>query len=425
MYEHISKSHVIICIFMVFTNCIRNTQSLISSYRRSGGLSQRRAFRQLKQRCFSSSSSMSDVIGNHNIQSSLHENSLDLFSAYFPIYYNDVYEVPLPPNHRFPMEKYRQVRERVQENINNLPVDYKTNVQSEFRISPLISLENLTTTHCPDYVERYMKGNQTDQEVRNVGFPWSLKGVARSLSSTGGTVAAAKSMCEAKKRQLSYIGGIGKHCKGVSESKDVERQLGNIWGAHLAGGTHHAFRDRGEGFCVFSDIAVAANTILRDYPDFIKKILIIDLDVHQGNGNSVLFQGRNDVITFSVHCSSNYFSPKEDSDLDIELPPGCNDATYLATLNHWLQRISKEAEDVDFVFFQAGVDILNEDRLGRMDVSQDGVARRNKMVFDFANQLKVPLCITMGGGYPKKSWEPILSAHSNVYTQAFSYLADN
>lgn len=332
---------------------------------------------------------------------------VDLNRPFFPIYYNDVYEVPLPPNHRFPMKKYRQVRKIVQEQIASIPEGERERIQYEFCVSPLVTKEDLITTHSLEYVDRYLLGDLTPEEIRNVGFPWSLEGVNRSLSSTGGTVAAAISVCQARRRQLS---------------EQNENNMKPLWSAHIAGGTHHAFEDRGEGFCVFSDIAVAANVALKLFPDTVRRILIIDLDVHQGNGNAVLFRDKNDVFTFSLHCSANYFSKKETSDLDIELPPDCNDETYLSTCNHWLNRISRDAGKFDLIFFQAGVDILSDDRLGRMLISQQGLERRNRMVFDFAHKMGVPLCITMGGGYPRKDWAPILNAHANVYLQAFDYL---
>lgn len=338
----------------------------------------------------------------------------------FPIYYNDVYEVPLPPKHRFPMTKYRKVRERIQSKLLSLNKTQNKVHNVSFRISPLVSIQDLALTHCEAYIARYIKGQQTPDEIRNVGFPWSTAGVARSLSSTGGTVAAAKAVCQAKR---------------LASSHPNESKQGPFWSAHVAGGTHHAFYDRGEGFCVFSDIAVAANVILRDYPDVVKRILIVDLDVHQGNGNAVLFQGRHDVITFSIHCSSNYFSKKEESDLDIELPSGCDDETYLSTLHYWLNRIYKESNGssnttssnntkFDFIFYQAGVDILQSDRLGRMNISPEGVSRRNKMVYEWATKMNVPLVITMGGGYPRdNNWEPILEAHAGVYLEAFEYIS--
>lgn len=333
---------------------------------------------------------------------------------FFPIYYNDVYEFPLPPNHRFPMDKYRRVRELVQQGISAPANDDKADVDCQFRVSPLASVDELTSTHCPDYVHRFMMGDLTEKEIRNVGFPWSQSGVDRALSSVGGTVAAAIAVCEACSERPT-----------MTENNIRTLPAAPCWGAHVAGGTHHAFYDRGEGFCVFSDIAVAANVILQLFPNTIRRVLILDLDVHQGNGNAVLFHGRPDVFTFSLHCKANYFSEKQASDLDIELPSDCNDATYLVTLRHWLKQIRKEAGEFDIIFFQAGVDILEHDRLGRMNLSAAGVKRRNDLVFDFAaNEMKLPLVITMGGGYPRgNAWSPILEAHANVYLQAHHFLA--
>jgi acetoin utilization deacetylase AcuC-like enzyme len=284
---------------------------------------------------------------------------------------------------------------------------------AEFVISPLATVEELETTHSPEYIARFLRGDQTEQEQRNVGFPWSQQGVDRALSSVGGTVAAACSVCEELERRRQHV-----------QSKDLAM---TPWAAHVAGGTHHAFYDYGEGFSVFSDMAVASNVVLVRYPHLIKRILMLDLDVHQGNGNAVLFQGRSEVSTVSIHCEGNYFSQKQKSDLDIELPIGCNGATYLMTLNHWLKRIERlsGSDHYDLMFFQAGVDILEDDRLGRMDVSADAVKKRNEMVFDFARRLNLPLVICMGGGYPRnpEDWTPIIDAHSQVYFGAHQYLA--
>lgn len=283
-----------------------------------------------------------------------------------------------------------------------IPCDVLPHASIDFRVSPLATVEEITTTHSPEYVDRYLQGDLTERELRNVGFPWSIEGVMRSLSSVGGTVAAAVAVCDALKQ--------------FPDSP--------VWSAHVAGGTHHAFYDYGEGFCVFSDIAVAANVVLQRYPDLIRRVLIIDLDVHQGNGNARLFQGRQDVLTFSMHCDANYFSPKEHSDLDVELPVDCNDETYLMSLRHWLKQIQEQGGNFDLIFFQAGVDVLEQDRLGHMSLTSDGVKRRNQMVFDFARLRHVPLVITMGGGYPARdNWTPTLEAHANVYFQAQNYLA--
>lgn len=319
------------------------------------------------------------------------------------IYYNDVYEVKLPPNHRFPMEKYAKVRRMLQSWVQGSPA----NTDCEFRVSPLASISELTTTHCPDYVQRFLVGDITEQEQRNVGFPWSVQGVERAQSSVGGTVAAARHVCQSLVR------------KNRSDSTATTAPC--AWAAHVAGGTHHAFYDYGEGFCVFSDMAVAANVILNEFP-FVKRILLLDLDVHQGNGNAVLFQDNPNVVTVSLHCAANYFSEKQTSDLDIELPDKCNDATYLMTLQHWLGRIKAE-EPFDLVLFQAGVDVLQEDRLGRMSLTSRGVQRRNELVYEFCHSTNTPLVITMGGGYPQTGdWAPIIEAHAGVYFQAYQFL---
>ncbi|KAL7570068.1 hypothetical protein ACA910_017103 [Epithemia clementina (nom. ined.)] len=337
----------------------------------------------------------------------------------FIIYYNDVYEVQLPPNHRFPMSKYRQTRELVQTWIANdriaphreqqqIEEKLLKGIDCEFRVSPLATVEELETTHCPSYIQRYMTGDMTETELRNVGFPWSKESVQRSLSSVGGTLAAA---CEAVERHINNNHELA--------------PLSLHWAAHIAGGTHHAFYDRGEGFSVFSDMAVAANVVLKRYPDHIKRILFVDLDVHQGNGNAVLFRNKPEVFTFSLHCKSNYFSQKETSDLDIELPAECGDTTYLMTLQHWLNRFRRgDGGKFDIILFQAGVDVLDVDRLGRMALTQSGVERRNQLVFEFGRDMQLPLVICMGGGYPRRGsdWAPVLNAHANVYYRAFKFL---
>lgn len=349
-------------------------------------------------------------------------DSLDPHRSFFPIYYNDVYEVTLPPNHRFPMGKYRKVREKIQNVITSSSTsDSKHRVACEFRISPLATISELSTTHSLHYIQRFMSGDLSESEIRNVGFPWSPSGVDRSRSSVGGTVAAAVAVCQELELRSSH------NSRRSSLDDEIYTPIdGCCWGAHIAGGTHHAFHDYGEGFCVFSDIAVAVNVVLQRFPDLIKRVLIVDLDVHQGNGNAVLFHGRDDVFTFSMHCSANYFSEKQTSDLDIELPVDCNDETYLATLRHWLKQIQKNAGTFDFIFYQAGVDILVHDRLGRMNISPEGVKRRDTIIFDYAaNVLQVPMVMTMGGGYPRTGtdWSHIIDAHANVYIEAYKFLS--
>ncbi len=192
--------------------------------------------------------------------------------------------------------------------------------------------------------------------------------------------------------------------------------------AHLAGGTHHAFYDRGEGFCVFSDIAVAANVALRDFPDTVRKICIVDLDVHQGNGNAVLFENNPRVYTYSMHCKGNYFSAVRQSDEDVEVDPGASDGEYLTLLSNTL-RPMLHAQQPDLVFYQAGVDTLEKDRLGKLSLSQEGMQKRNRMVYAAVEEIGAKLVVTMGGGYPNdlapesESYLGVIRAHVNVYKE--------
>lgn len=313
---------------------------------------------------------------------------------------NDHYEVPLPPKHRFPMEKYRLVRQTLQH-------DYERQSSLvNFHKSPLATVDELVTTHCPKYVSRVMEGKLTEKEVRKTGFPWSEEHVRRTLSSVGGTIAAMRSLFTLPN---------------------------SLFAGHLAGGTHHAFFDYGEGFCVFSDIAVATNVALREFPRDVKKVLIIDLDVHQGNGNAVLFEGRPEVCTFSLHCVENYFSTKQVSTVDIELPGGSGDEAYLTALGSWLPYLLNHHQP-DLTFFQAGVDIHENDKLGKLKVTREGIQRRNRMVFEELARRGIKTVVTMGGGYPQdlspssSAFQQVVSCHADVYRECLetyrSYLAE-
>jgi len=301
------------------------------------------------------------------------------------LFYNDIFEVPLPPGHRFPMRKYRDVRLKLQGEFSH----------DLFAASPLATREELETTHCPGYIDRFLSGQQTEKEIRAVGFPWSLPGTKRALSSVGGTVAAMRTVCSS---------------------------AGVLFAAHIAGGTHHAFFDYGEGFCVFSDIAVAANLALQENPKTIRKVVIIDLDVHQGNGNAKLFEHRPEVFTFSMHCGANLFSKREVSDMDIELDSDTGDAEYLALLERHIPFLM-DAVKPDLIFFQAGVDIYQGDRLGKLAISREGIKRRNDIVLSAAKAVNKPLVLTMGGGYPRSddplsdNFTSVIDAHCDCYRQ--------
>lgn len=263
------------------------------------------------------------------------------------------------------MNKYRIVREALQKELQSHP-------HVSFLVSPMATRSELMSTHCPDYIDRYLTGRLTEQEVRRSGFPWSIAHVQRSTSSVGGTVATMRAVLDP-----------------TSQSPVC---------CHVAGGTHHAFYNYGEGFCIFSDIAVATNLALAEYPSQVQRVLIVDLDVHQGNGNAVLFANAPNVFTFSMHCIGNYFSQKQSSDLDIELAVGCEDEEYLSQLRQVLPRLLDEFRP-QLVFYQAGVDISADDRLGKLKLSSKGISERNKIVFDLVKERGIKLVVTMGGGY--------------------------
>lgn len=310
-------------------------------------------------------------------------------AAYKPVklFYNDIYEVDMPPNHRFPMAKYRMVRTLLQQEYQE-----QTDFVS-FQPSPLATIQELSTTHCPLYVNRYLSGNMTDIEIRRTGFPWSEKHVKRSTSSVGGTVAAMRTVLSSPT---------------------------SLFAGHIAGGTHHAFYNYGEGFCIFSDIAVACNLALLEYPDLVQRVVIIDLDVHQGNGNAALFSDKPNICTFSMHCKENYFSARQKSSIDVELDAGTTDEEYLAKLKIYLPYLLDVIKP-QLVFFQAGVDIFEHDKLGKLKISREGIQRRNKLIFDSLLRRKIKCVVTMGGGYPKDleptsaAFQSIIQCHADVY----------
>ena len=237
----------------------------------------------------------------------------------------------------------------------------------------------------------------SEREIRVSGFPWSPRGVNRALSSVGGTLAATREVLS----------------QGL-ESGAVA--------AHLAGGTHHAMYDRPEGFCIFSDIAVAANMAFKEFSE-LERILIIDCDVHQGNGNAVLFQDDPRVFTFSMQCEGNIFSKKAKSDVDVDLSNGISDAEYLAQLKSWLTPFLLDVVKPQLVFYQAGVDISEHDRLGKLKITREGLRRRNELVYRAVQKRGIPLVLTMGGGYPKNldhdstAFKTLIGAHSDCYHQ--------
>ena len=310
-------------------------------------------------------------------------------------FYNDVYEVQLPEGHRFPMEKYRLVRRQLQHILGPGKL-------ASFTVSPLATMEELRTTHCEDYVARYLSNQFTALENRRAGFPWSPENVNRSLSSVGGTLAAA--------RRVLADGGPR-------------------FAGHIAGGTHHAFRDHAEGFSIFNDIAVAANVALQENP-WLERVLVVDLDVHQGNGNAVLFRDEDRVFTFSMQCRQNIFSEEQQSDLDVWVEKGAGDEAYIAALEQHLPPVFDRVQP-QLVFFQAGVDVGQADRLGHLRLTREGLRRRNQHVYDavLRHGSSPRLVISLGGGYPtdlnpqSQPFRDIVDLHSDVYVMAAQLLA--
>lgn len=232
--------------------------------------------------------------------------------------------------------------------------------------SPLARKEDIITTHTEDYYHRFVEGKLSDYEIRKLGFPWSTDIVKRSLGSVGGTVEATR----------------------------VVLEDGHLGCAHLAGGSHHGHRDFGEGYCAFNDIAVASNIALNKG---IKRILIVDLDVHQGNGTASIFENESRVFTFSAHCKQNYFSNKVHSDLDLELDPNISNDDYLMKIESTLYELF-QIHRPELVFYQSGVDICDGDRLGKMKISIPACKRRNEIVYEMTKKFNAKLVVTMGGG---------------------------
>jgi acetoin utilization deacetylase AcuC-like enzyme len=275
-------------------------------------------------------------------------------------FYCDSFVLPLPEGHRFPMEKYRLLRERVAAAVNP-PI--------ELCLPPAADDRLLLLAHDEDYLQRVCTGMLAARDVRALGFPWSAQLVERSRRSTGATLAA----CQAALRD------------GAA--------------ANLAGGTHHAFRHRPEGFCVFNDSAVAAYWLRHN--GLVQRVLVVDTDVHQGNGSAAILRNEDWAYTFSIHCQDNFPFRKEHSNLDVELPRGTGDAAYLAALAGGLEQAATES-DPEFIVYLAGSDGYRADRYGKLALTKSGLAQRDDLVFSQAAALGVPVVISMAGGYARE-----------------------
>lgn len=273
-------------------------------------------------------------------------------------FYTDSFVLPLPEGHRFPMQKYSLLRQRVVECGILDPRD--------LLIPDAATDAELLRAHDVDYVHKVTTGALTDKEIRRIGFPWSPQLVERSRRSVGGTINACR-------QALLY---------GVA--------------VNLAGGTHHAFADHGSGICVFNDVAVAARAMQAE--GRARRIVIIDCDVHQGDGTAAILNGDDSVFTFSIHGERNFPFHKQRSDLDLELPDGTEDEAYLAALDGALDTVLTAAR-ADLAIYLAGADPFVGDRLGRMALSKAGLARRDLLVFERCADFGLPVAVVMAGGY--------------------------
>jgi acetoin utilization deacetylase AcuC-like enzyme len=276
------------------------------------------------------------------------------------IFKTDHFLLPLPEGHRFPVSKYALLRERV-EAAGLVPPDHLI-------AAPAASDEEITRVHTAEYLRRVKQGELTAKELRRIGFPWSLQMVERSRRSSGATIAAARAAL----------------CDGMA--------------VNLAGGTHHAFADRGEGYCVFNDACIAARAMQAE--GLARRVVIIDCDVHQGNGTAQIFENDPTVFTFSIHGAKNFPFHKETSDLDVALSDDADDAAYLAALREALP-IALNRAQADLAIYLAGADPYFDDSFGRMKLTKPGLLERDRFVLESCRALNLPVAITMAGGYAK------------------------
>lgn len=292
-------------------------------------------------------------------------------------FYSDQFVLPLPKGHRFPMEKYRLLREKVAREIPGV----------ELHEPVAASDGELALAHTPGYVAQIVAGRLSQREARAIGFPWSPEMVERSRRSTGATIAA---------------------CRAALEDGAA---------VNLAGGTHHAYADRGEGFCCFNDAVVAARLMQAERR--VRRVAVIDLDVHQGNGTAAMTKNDASIFTFSVHATSNYPFEKEQSDLDISLPDRTGDEAYFAALADGLLRL-KDRFSPELLVYLAGADPFEDDRLGRLALTKAGLGQRDRMVFAFAGEMGVPVAVAMAGGYGRHI-EDTVDIHLETVRHASRY----
>lgn len=293
-----------------------------------------------------------------------------------PIAFHPIYKHPLPEGHRFPMIKYELLPQQL--------LHEGTAEHDDFFEPDVANLETVLNVHKRSYVNELLELTLDPRSARKIGFPLSAELVERELRIANGTIIGTQ---KAFNTRIAF---------------------------NIAGGTHHAYSDRGEAFCLLNDQAIAAQFLLNQ--NLAKKILIVDLDVHQGNGTAEIFQENPSVFTFSMHGKSNYPFKKEVSDLDIALPDGTNDETYLKILAETLPQLIQKVNP-DFIFYLAGVDILATDKLGKLSCTIEGCKKRDEMVFEQCLKHHIPVQVSMGGGYSPEI-KTIVEAHANTFRTA-------
>lgn len=292
-------------------------------------------------------------------------------------FYSDRFVLPLPEGHRFPMEKYRMLREAVARSL------------SDVRLREPLAADDVTLSlaHEPAYIDRLVRGDLSRKEMMQIGFPWSPEMVERSRRSAGATVMACR--------------------HALLEGASV----------NLAGGTHHAHADRGEGFCCFNDAVVASRLMMSE--GLVDRIAIIDLDVHQGNGTASMTRGDERIFTLSIHGASNFPFIKEISDLDVEIPDGTGDAPYLQALDAALLGLESRFAP-QLVIYLAGADPYADDRLGRLSLSKGGLAERDARVMAYARRHRLPVAVAMAGGYAREIRDSV-EIHLETVRQALDH----
>ena len=299
------------------------------------------------------------------------------------IYYHPLYTDGIDSKSRFPRERYKLIYELLQESDSKELINFIS--------SPTCKKEDLLLAHDKIFVEKFLTNTLSTQEKRKIGLqPWNNHIIERTMRIMGGSVSAVDSAIK---------GSIS---------------------ANMAGGTHHAFHHYGAGYCVFNDLAVSAYVAKRDFN--IQKILIIDLDVHQGDGTASILKEDKNTFTFSMHCEKNYPLKKEKSDLDISLLKDTNDSTYLEILEKNLKKLENVKSEM--IFFQAGVDTLKSDNLGYLSLSHSGLKIRNKMILRFAEKRENPIVVFMGGGYSRPIDDTVL-AFRDLFIQCALYAQKN